>query len=182
MSELKDHSLQGNTLNPSGDDQVDLVMRLMGNMGESELAAIRFHLEELQPIDLEKLDLNAELALQYRQAKELMVTAQKDHGVPTNQKAQLFNTLRAQLADIVKQQESVYSMERLKTFETAFLKAANAMTAEARDLFFDLYSKHLPGGTIRDVAIAEVGRQTAPAPDLDAPRSAAVPDRPVHKE
>lgn len=178
MTELKDHSLTGNTLNPGGADQVDLVVRLMKNMGEGELAEIRFHLETLQPIDLEKLDLNAELALQYRQAKELMVTAQKDVGVPTNQKAQLFNTLRAQLEGIVKQQESVYSMERLKTFETAFLKAANAMTADARDLFFDLYSKHLPGGTMRNVPIAEVGQA---APELDAPRSAAVPDRPVTK-
>lgn len=181
MSELKDHSLATNTLNPSGASNVELIIKLLTNLDDAELAEVRFRIEELQPLNLEKLDLNAELALQFRQAKLLLVEAQKAQDVPTNQKAQIFNTIRAQLADIVKQQESVWSMERLKTFETAFLKAANAMTDEARDLFFDLYSKHLPGGMIRNVAIADVGRAAAPAPDLDPPRSAAVTDRPITK-
>lgn len=172
MTELKDHSLKGNSQNPTGKSNVELVLQLLSKMDESELAEVRNGIDELQPLDLEALDLTAELALQYRQAKALLQEVQRDSATPANQKAQIFNTVRNQLGDIVKQQESVYSMERLKTFETALLKAANAMTPDARDLFFDLYVKHLSNNVMAGVPIAEIGnRQPAPAaPDLDAPR------------
>lgn len=178
---LKDHSLKSNSQNPTGVDRLELVLKQIVSMDESELAAIRNVIDGIQPLDLEKLDLNAELALQYRQAKQLLAEVQKDSTVPANQKAQVFNSVRAQLSDIVKQQESVWSMERLKTFEVAFLKAANALTPDARDLFFDLYMKHLSGSVMAGVPIADIGADAAPAQASTAPRKAAIIET-VHQE
>lgn len=155
---MKDLSLSANSQNPDGKSRVDLICAQLGSLDENDLAQIRFKIDELQPLDLEALDLNAELALQFRLAKALLVEVQKAGDIPANQKAQIFNSVRAQLADIVKQQESVWGMERLKGFEVAFLKAANSLPDEARDLFFDLYAKFLTGGTFQGVPIDQVGK------------------------
>lgn len=169
---MKDLSLSSNGANPGGKSRVEMIVAQLASLDESELFHVRAAIENLQPTDLEKLDLNAELALQFRQAKLLLTEVQKEAGVPANQKAQIFNSVRAQLADIVKQQESVWGMERLKTFEQAVLKVLKALPQDMRDLFFDLYCKHLPNGTFQGTPIADVGKdgdagaapEPAPAP------------------
>jgi len=178
---IKDYSLKDNAGGQGGGkplgNRTEQVIKLLADLDDSELAEIRYAIDELQPLDLEKLDLNAELALQYRMAKVLLVEVQKDSATPANQKAQIFNAVRAQLSDIVKQQESVWSMERLKTFEVAFLKAANALTPEARDVFFELYVQYLTNKTMAGVPIDQVGT-AAPAPAQESPR----PPRSAHVE
>jgi hypothetical protein len=166
MSELKDFSLKSNTANPGSKSKLDLVIDQLPGFDDKELAELRYALDALLPLDLGKLDLAEELALQFRQAKVLLVEVQRDATTPANQKAQIFNSVRAQLESIVKQQEVVWSMERLKKFEVAFIKAANLLTPEARDAFFDLYGEFLQDPN------KATGAAPAPAHDsgVQAPR------------
>ena len=102
-------------------------------------------------LDLGNLNLAEELSLQFRQAKALLHEVQGDKSIATNQKAQILNSARAMLSDIVRQQAEVYNMERLKKFENAFVKSANAMSAEQREIFFELYGKYLKDPYATDV-------------------------------
>lgn len=141
MTLLKEHSLASNS-QPKASG-VAAIIEQINKLDESDLLQVRTNIDALLKLDLDSLDLNEELNLQYRQAKSLLLEVQKDNSVPANQKAQMFNAARAQLADIIKQQESVWGMQRLKKFEVAFVKAANLLTEEARAAFFDLYGEYL---------------------------------------
>lgn len=99
---------------------------------------------ELQ-IGIKDINLTDELTLQYRQGKRLLEEVQNDRNVPANQRAQVYNSVGAMLGNIVKFQEVVYSAERLKRYETAFLKAINTMPEEGKVAFFDLYGEYLEG-------------------------------------
>lgn len=139
---LKNHSLTQEP-KPVIVSPVTLLLPEIEKLSEAELVELRHEIDLRLQLDLDQMDLSEELALQYRQAKALQQEVQGDKQTPANQKAQIFNSVRAQLAEIVKQQESVYSMERLKVYEVAFVKATRLLTAEARDAFFDLYGRFL---------------------------------------
>lgn len=139
---LKSHSL-AQERKPAPMSAVNLLLPEIEKLSESELSDLRHEIDLRLQLDLGQLDLSDELALQFRSAKALLHEVQGDKTIATNQKAQILNSARAMLSDIVKQQESVWSMERLKIFEVAFIKASRLLTGEARDAFFDLYSRFL---------------------------------------
>lgn len=122
---------------------VDLILPSLELMSETELVELRHQVDLRLQLNLESLDLAEELALQFRQAKALLHDIQNDKDIATNQKAQIFNSVRAQLSDIIRQQEAVWSMQRLKKYEVAFVKASNLLSDEAKEAFFDLYGEHL---------------------------------------
>lgn len=99
---------------------------------------------ELQ-IGIKDINLTDELTLQYRQGKRLLEEVQNDRNVPANQRAQVYNSVGTMLGNIVKMQEVVYSAERLKRYETAFLKAIETLPKEGKEAFFDLYGSFLEG-------------------------------------
>ncbi len=146
---LKNHSLTQEP-KPVIVSPVTLLLPEIEKLSEAELVELRHEIDLRLQLDLDQMDLSEELALQYRQAKALQQEVQGDKMTPANQKAQIFNSVRAQLAEIVKQQESVYSMERLKVYEVAFVKATRLLTAEARDAFFDLYGRFLKDPNVAD--------------------------------
>lgn len=139
---LKDHSLKQEP-KPVKVSPVDLLIPQIENLSEAELADLRHQIDLRLHLDLSKLDLSEELALQFRQAKALLHEVQGDNQTPVNQKSQLFNSARAQLSDIVNQQKDVWSMERLKKIEAAVVKACNLMTEEQKAAFMDLYGVYL---------------------------------------
>lgn len=148
---LKSHSLTQEH-KPAPVSLVTLLMPEIEKLSEAELSDLRHQIDLRLHLDLGQLDLGDELALQFRQAKALLHEVQGDKDVAANQKAQIFNSVRAQLAEIVKQQESVWSMERLKIFEVAFVKASRLLTDEARDAFFDLYGRFMKDPNAADEA------------------------------
>lgn len=160
---LKDHSLIDNAGAKTNTPSVEAAIKLIEKLDVEDLVAVRYKVDSMLPINLEDLDLGQELALQYAAGRALLAAVQTDATIPTNQKSQIFNAVRAQLADIVKQQESVWGMERLKKFEVALVKAANLMTEEGKAAFFDLYSQYLKGGIIANVPVEQVGLASASA-------------------
>lgn len=139
---LKSHSLTQEVV-PEKVSAVTALMPTIEKFSESELSELRHEIDLRLRLDLGDLNLAEELAMQFRQSKNLLHEIQGDKTVTTTQKAQILNSARAQLSDIIKQQTEVYSMERLKKFEIAFVKAATTLTTEARELFFALYGEYL---------------------------------------
>lgn len=122
---------------------VDQLLPTLEKFSESELQELRHQIDVRLHLDLEQLNLAEELGLQFRQVKALLYEIQGDKQVPTNQKAQIVNSARAMLSDIVRQQEIVWNAERFKTYEVAFVKVAGMLSAEQREVFFDLYGRYL---------------------------------------
>ncbi len=133
---MKDHSLK---TDPKPANRLD-------GLNESQLLDLRVEIDSRLHIKIADMDLTEELGLQYQMAKILLNQVQTDNSVPPNQRALVFNAVREQLTQIVKMQETVWSMERLKRYEAAFKKSvetfknyddnrANAMM----EVFMDLY-------------------------------------------
>ena len=130
---LKDHSLS---------PRLDSVISLSG-MGDEELLSLRSRIDDRLNIELKHVNLTEELGLQYRAGKLLLDQTQGDESVPANQKAQVSNSVSAMLSSIVKMQETVYSIDRLKRYEAAFLKSVETLPKENKEAFFDLYGEFL---------------------------------------
>lgn len=129
---------------------VEALMPAIEPLSEVELMELRHEIDLRIGLDLGQLNLSEELALQFRQAKTLLNDVQNDKDIPANQRAQVFNAVRNQLSEILKQQESVWSMERLKKIESAVVKACNLMTEEQKAAFMDLYGEYLKDGDAAD--------------------------------
>jgi hypothetical protein len=113
-------------------------------LDDEELIALRLRLDKRLNLDLKELNLAEELGMQYRSGQILLASVQDDKGVPANQRAQVFNSVGNMLKDIVKQQKVVYDAERLKRFESTFIKVLDLLgTDEMKKRFLDLYSQYL---------------------------------------
>lgn len=106
--------------------------------------------EEKQPVkQAETLDLNipidvqAELYLQYHNAKRLFVYTESDPDTPTNQKAQVLNTLAAILAQITKTQTELHSIQRVRAIEETLIAILKEQSEEFRQTFMNLYEAKL---------------------------------------
>lgn len=75
----------------------------------------------LPPLNLDALDLEAELAMQLRDARVLMATTMSNKYIPANQKAQTVSTVTRALDAIATAQTKVYNAERVKTMEQALM-------------------------------------------------------------
>ena len=115
----------------------------IADLDEEALLKLRSEIDDKLQIGIKNLTLTEELGLQYRNGMKLLKDIQSDNQTPANQKAQVFNSVSGMLEKIVKMQESVYSMERLKRYEVAFLKAIETLPVEGKENFFDLYGSYL---------------------------------------
>jgi hypothetical protein len=112
-------------------------------LDDEQLLALRHRLDKKLNLDLTKLNLADELGSQYRAGTLLLSSVQEDKDVPANQRAQVFNSVSAMLEKIVKQQKIVYSAERLKRFESAFIKVLEELPLDLKRKFFDMYGEFL---------------------------------------
>lgn len=115
----------------------------IADLSEDQLLALRAEIDDKLQIGIKNLNLAEELGLQYRNGMKLLKDIQTDNATPANQKAQVFNSVSSMLEKIVKMQESVYSMERLKRIESSVLKAIETLPKEGKEAFFDLYGSFL---------------------------------------
>lgn len=132
---LKDYSLTQAKPKPAAD--------ILDGLDEAELLALRHKIDLRLNIEISNLNLTEELGLQYRQGQALLQSVQNDKDVQANQKAQVFNSVSAMLEKIIKQQDIVYSAERLKRFEVAILRVLEKLPPESKQVYFDLYSEYL---------------------------------------
>lgn len=112
-------------------------------MSDAALLSLRHEIDVKLKIEIKNLNLTEELGLQYAQGKQLLSDVQADDDTPANQKAQVFNSVGAMLDKIIKQQKIVYSAERIKRFEVAFLKVLDKLPPESKEVYFDLYGEFL---------------------------------------
>lgn len=115
----------------------------IADLNEEALLKLRAEIDDKLQIGIKNLNLTEELGLQYRNGMKLLKDIQSDNQTPANQKAQVFNSVSGMLEKIVRMQDSVYSMERLKRYEVAFLKAIETLPVEGKENFFDLYGSYL---------------------------------------
>lgn len=135
---LKDHNLSAGKPAPKaklGD--------IIADMTDEQLLSLRQKIDMKLKVDLSRLDLAEELGLQYRGAMVLLDSVQDDADIPANQRAQVLNSVRTTLGEIIKQQKIVYNAERMKRLEAAILKVLQQMPPESTRIFFDLYAEFL---------------------------------------
>lgn len=96
----------------------------------------------LSVIALKDLDLEKELAEQYTHAKQVFSDAQYDTETPLNQKAQALNTVQSILQAIIKMQQELYNIERLKMLEDSLIGALQAFP-ELKEAFMTAYEEAL---------------------------------------
>ena len=95
--------------------------------------------EPVKQTELKDLDLEVELLAQYKKAQALLDDADKE---PLNQKAQTLNSITLILQAIIKSQQDLYNIERLKTLENTLIKVLQDFP-EIKHQFLDAYEKEL---------------------------------------
>ena len=95
--------------------------------------------EPVKQTELKDLDLEVELLAQYKKAQALLDDADKE---PLNQKAQTLNAITLILQAIIKSQQDLYNIERLKTLENTLIKVLQDFP-EIKHQFLDAYEKEL---------------------------------------
>lgn len=72
--------------------------------------------------NLSELDLDQELLSQYKTARALLDAVKTDKETPLNQKAQVLNTITSLISHIIKMQESLHNVEKLKVIENTLIE------------------------------------------------------------
>jgi DNA mismatch repair ATPase MutS len=112
-------------------------------MNDNDLLDLRRRIDIQLKVEIKHLKLTEELGLNYRKGQVLLDETMRDAACPANQKAQVFNSVKSMLSQIIVEQGIVYSAERLKRFEIAFLKVLEKLPKESQETFFDLYGEFL---------------------------------------
>lgn len=109
-------------------------------LSEKELRKIQAVLEEMLPEQyVKELNLEDELLQQYRKTKRLMDDALDDDDVPSNQKAQVANSVVSTLGQLVKLQEDLKLQEALKLMENTLIEVIKTLPQATKDQFFEEY-------------------------------------------
>lgn len=133
-------TLKNHSLNPAAPETKADPLE---GLSEKELLELRTRIDSKLKVDLSRINLAEELGLQYRSGMAMMLEVQGDKDVPANQKSQVFNSVSKMLQDIIKQQKIVFSAERMKRFEAAFLKVLQQLPPAQTRTYFDLYGEFL---------------------------------------
>lgn len=92
--------------------------------------------------DINQIDHKRELAVQFSLAKQAYALVQDDTETPLNQKAQALNTITSILTNIVKLQDAVYSVERMKALEETLIETLQGFP-DIKQAFLDEYKRRL---------------------------------------
>jgi hypothetical protein len=140
---MQDYSLKRSS---EENGPLKIILRAMRDLSEADAIVVRNELDAILHIEISQLNLPDEIGLQYRQGKMLLSSLQDDKLTPAGQRAQVFNSVSAQLEKIIKLRSEVYSQERLKRFEAAMLSTLKLLPDnEAKEHFFTIYSEILQG-------------------------------------
>lgn len=94
-----------------------------------------------RPTTLAQLNLDSELLDNYQEAKDFRDFILSNDSIPPNQVAQVMNTLTSILKEIVKMQEDLHNIERIKRMEYAIIHALKDMPDEVKQAFMDEYER-----------------------------------------
>lgn len=97
------------------------------------------HQERKAVKKLAELNLEDELLEQYYTAQDLLENSKNE---PLNQKAQTLNAITSILQAIIKAQQDLYNIERLKTLENTLIKVLQEFP-EIKHKFLDAYEAEL---------------------------------------
>lgn len=95
--------------------------------------------EETKVQDLKSIDLEQELLKQYQRAQTML---EEGYDEPLNQRAQTLNSITNILQAIIKSQQELYSIDRLKTLENTLIKTLQDFP-EIKHKFIAAYEKEL---------------------------------------
>ena len=113
------------------------------NIDENILKPIK---KENQPTQkaktLDDLDLDKELLQQFTTAKEVLEDIRHEQDVPANQKAQVINTISSILQSILKMQQDLHNVERMKLVENTLIEVLQRHQT-LRDAFLEDYENAL---------------------------------------
>lgn len=111
-------------------------------MSLDELLALRSEIDTLLPtVSLKDFNAQEEVLLQYHRIKALQAEVAVDQDTPTNQKAQVANTVARLLSDIIGMRNELYNTEQCRLMEAALAKALRGQTEDFRTAFFEAYKK-----------------------------------------
>lgn len=91
---------------------------------------------------LNELDLDKELLDQYKAAKGVFDDIKNDESIAANQKAQVINSIQSILQSIVKTQQELHSVERLKLIENTLIETLQKHET-LKDAFLKDYTEAL---------------------------------------
>jgi len=91
---------------------------------------------------LDDLDLDKELLQQFTTAKEVLEDIRHEQDVPANQKAQVINTITNILQSILKMQQDLHNVERMKLVENTLIEVLQRHQT-LREAFLEDYEKAL---------------------------------------
>lgn len=104
----------------------------------AELVSMRDEITQaLPPLELSKINLEEEVLLQYHTLRELQGDVLADKDVPTNQKAQVANSVAAALRTLGDQQAELYSSERSKDIENLLIRSLRLWPEESAAVFIE---------------------------------------------
>lgn len=114
----------------------------LDNMSQQDMLSLRDMLNDRLPNEnVGELSLEAELVEQYRKTKRLYNEIHNDKEVQANQKAQVANSVRATLEQMVRMQEDLRKGEVLKLMETVLIDAIKTLPQDVKDRFFEEYER-----------------------------------------
>lgn len=119
---LKDHSLEA----PEDDSPPENMMPALDVAGS-----------------MNDLNLESEILTQVAHVRRLRDHIATDKSTPANQKAQVNNSCTALLAQLVKMQETVYNIERVKKLEAVLIKCLQKLPDHVVGEFLDEYDQAL---------------------------------------
>lgn len=116
---------------------------LLNEQSEKPKSLLKVHkaVPEAPPkaLVLKELDLEGELLKQYQKAQEMF---DDSYDEPLNQRAQTLNTITGILQAIIKSQQDLYNVERLKTLENTLIAVLQGFP-EIKHSFLEAYEKEL---------------------------------------
>lgn len=97
---------------------------------------------------LDQLDLKQELLLNYKRTAQFIENAQtfnesSAEPIPINQISQLLNTHHTTLKEIIKMQQEVHSIEKIKLVERVVIEVIKTLPDEVQDAFLTRYQAAL---------------------------------------
>lgn len=130
------------TLAKKSRDEIDLDL---DQYSDEELLTIRAMIDDRLPVTkLKHINLQEESVIQYMQSRKLLNDVMSDPDIPPNQKAQVNNSVQANLTALDRMQKSTYTQERNKQLEYIVVNLVNELPdIEAKKKFLDELARRL---------------------------------------
>lgn len=130
------------TLAKKSRDEIDLDL---DQYSDEELLTIRAMIDDRLPVTkLKHINLQEESVIQYMQSRKLLNDVMSDPEIPPNQKAQVNNSVQANLTALDRMQKSTYTQERNKQLEYIVVNLVNELPdIETKKKFLDELARRL---------------------------------------